>query len=53
MRYLLSQGFNRVIELGPGTALTNFMKRIDKSAQVLNLADMASLENKAKTLSQN
>jgi [acyl-carrier-protein] S-malonyltransferase len=44
MRYLLAQGFTRFIELGPGTALGGFMKRIDKSAQMLNVADVASLE---------
>lgn len=44
MRYLLAQGFTRFIELGPGTALTGFMKRIDKSATVVNVADVASLE---------
>jgi [acyl-carrier-protein] S-malonyltransferase len=44
MRYLLGQGFTRFIELGPGTALTGFMKRIDKNATVLNVADLASLE---------
>lgn len=44
MRYLLAQGFDRFIELGPGTALSGFMKRIDKNARMLNVADMASLE---------
>jgi [acyl-carrier-protein] S-malonyltransferase len=44
MRYLLAQGFTRFIELGPGTALSGFMKRIDKNAQMLNVADAASLE---------
>lgn len=44
MRYLLAQGFTRFIELGPGAALSGFMKRIDKSAQMLNVADAASLE---------
>jgi [acyl-carrier-protein] S-malonyltransferase len=44
MRYLLAQGFTRFIELGPGTALSGFMKRIDKSATMLNVADVASLE---------
>jgi [acyl-carrier-protein] S-malonyltransferase len=43
IRCLLGQGFTRFIELGPGTALTGFMKRIDKTAQVLNVADTASL----------
>jgi len=51
IRYLLSQGYTRFIELGPGTALTGFMKRIDKTAQVLNVADAASLENTVKALS--
>ncbi|HLX68519.1 MAG TPA: ACP S-malonyltransferase, partial [Verrucomicrobiae bacterium] len=50
MRYLLSQGFTRFIELGPGTALSGFMKRIDKNAQMLNVADMASLEATVKAL---
>ncbi|HUC84390.1 MAG TPA: ACP S-malonyltransferase [Candidatus Acidoferrales bacterium] len=44
MRVLLAQGFRRFIELGPGTALSGFMKRIDKSAHMLNVADAASLE---------
>lgn len=51
VRYLLAQGFTRFIELGPGTALTGFMKRIDKTAQVLNVADCASLELTVKALS--
>jgi [acyl-carrier-protein] S-malonyltransferase len=44
MRYLLAQGYTRFIELGPGTALNGFMKRIDKNAAMLNVADVASLE---------
>ena len=44
MRFLLAQGFTRFIELGSGTALSGFMKRIDKTAQMLNVADAASLE---------
>lgn len=50
MRYLLAQGFTRFIELGPGTALSGFMKRIDKTAQMLNVADAASLETAVKAL---
>lgn len=44
IRYLLAQGFTRFIELGPGTALSGFMKRINKEAQMLNVADVGSLE---------
>src|ERR1700679_2767887 len=50
MRYLLAQGFTRFIELGPGAALSGFMKRIDKSAQMLNVADVASLQTTVELL---
>lgn len=50
MRYLLAQGFTRFIELGPGAALSGFMKRIDKNAQMLNVADLPSLEAAVKAL---
>ena len=44
IRYLLGEGFARFIELGPGTALSGFLKRIDKEAQMLNIADVTSLD---------
>jgi len=49
---LLTQGYTRFIELGPGAALSGFMKRIDKTATMLNVADAASLEATAKALAQ-
>src|SRR5688500_2609874 len=52
IRYLIAQGFTRFIELGPGTALSGFMKRIDKNVQILNVADVASLQATAKELSK-
>jgi [acyl-carrier-protein] S-malonyltransferase len=52
MRYLLAQGFNRFIELGPGTTLSGFVKRIDKNAQVFNVADVPSLEATSKLLNK-
>jgi [acyl-carrier-protein] S-malonyltransferase len=51
IRYLLAQGFTRFIELGPGTALSGFVKRIDKTVMVLNVADVPSLESTIKALS--
>ena len=42
--------FERFIELGPGTALSGFMKRIDKNAQMLSVADPASLDATVKAL---
>src|SRR6266478_4107376 len=50
MRYLLGNGLTRFIELGPGTALSGFLKRIDKGAEELNVADMPSLEKTLKIL---
>jgi [acyl-carrier-protein] S-malonyltransferase len=50
MRYLLADGVTRFIELGPGTALSGFLKRIDKNAQTLNVADLASLEGTSAAL---
>ena len=44
IRYLLAESFTRFIELGPGTALSGFLKRIDKNARILNVSDIASLE---------
>ncbi len=48
MRYLLAQGFTRFIELGPGKALSGFMKRIDPAAQMLNVSDVPTLEATVK-----
>jgi len=51
MRYLLGQGYTRFIELGPGSALSGFMKRINKDAQMMNISDAGSLEQAVKALS--
>jgi [acyl-carrier-protein] S-malonyltransferase len=51
MRWLIGQGFTRFIELGPGTALSGFMKRIDKNVQLLSVADVPSLEATIQALS--
>lgn len=50
IRHLLADGFTRFIELGPGTALTGFLRRIDKSAQALQVSDLPSLEATAQAL---
>jgi [acyl-carrier-protein] S-malonyltransferase len=50
MRYLIAHGFTRFIELGPGRALSGFLRRIDKTAQVFNVEDLATLEATAKSL---
>jgi [acyl-carrier-protein] S-malonyltransferase len=50
MRYLIAHGCRRFIELGPGSALSGFLKRIDKSVEVFNVADVASLHNTCQAL---
>jgi [acyl-carrier-protein] S-malonyltransferase len=44
MQWLVSQGFTRFIELGPGNVLSGLMKRIDKSVEMLSVSDCATLE---------
>lgn len=51
IRHLIADGFTRFIELGPGNALTGFMRRIDRSLQIVNVADCASLEKAAAEIS--
>lgn len=50
IRYLLAQGFSRFIELGPGKALTGFLRRIDKTAEARNVSDLPSLEATVQAL---
>ena len=50
IRFLITQGFTRFIELGPGTALGGFLKRIDKNVQALNVGDVGSLEGTVKVM---
>jgi len=43
MRWLLAQGCQRFIELGPGTVLAGFFKRIEPSARVLSVHNAAAV----------
>jgi [acyl-carrier-protein] S-malonyltransferase len=43
MRYMLSQGVDTFIEVGPGKTLSGFMKKIDIHATVYNVEDLNSL----------
>jgi [acyl-carrier-protein] S-malonyltransferase len=44
VRYLIDQGFTRFIELGPGSALSGFVKRIDKNVRTYTVADVPTLQ---------
>lgn len=43
MRQLLADGFNRFVEVGPGTVLTGFLKKIDRGIEALGTQDVESL----------
>ncbi|MCG3149951.1 MAG: Malonyl CoA-acyl carrier protein transacylase [Verrucomicrobiae bacterium] len=43
MQWLVAEGYTRFIELGPGNVLSGLMKRIDKSVEMFNVCDCASL----------
>ena len=50
IRHLMDEGFTRFIELGPGNALTGFMRRIDRELEVYNISDCESLEKTVNAL---
>ena len=50
IRKMIADGVDTFIEIGPGKALTGFMKKIDKDVRVFNVEDIASLENTISNL---
>lgn len=44
IRKMLADGIDTFVEVGPGKALSGFIKKITKDAAVYNVEDMASLE---------
>lgn len=44
IRNMIDAGISTFIELGPGKALTGFMKRIDKTVTVVNVENVESLD---------
>jgi len=47
IRKMIADGVDVFVEIGPGSTLRGFVKKIDKSVKLLNVEDMASL---AKTM---
>jgi len=41
---MISMGVKRFVEIGPGNVLTGLIKRIDRSVELINVSDVASLE---------
>ncbi|QGU96664.1 ACP S-malonyltransferase [Clostridium bovifaecis] len=44
IKNMIKNGINTFIEIGPGKALSGFVKKIDRSVKVLNVEDLASLK---------
>ena len=50
MKVFLEQGLTQFIEFGPGKVLAGLMRRIDRSAKVISVTDVPSLEAAIETL---
>jgi [acyl-carrier-protein] S-malonyltransferase len=50
VRNMAAQGADTFIELGPGKALTGFVKRTVKGVNILNVEDLSSLDKTMKKL---
>lgn len=53
INHMIDSGVDTFIEVGPGKALRGFVKKIDKSASLLNVEDMDSLQNTIDKIKSN
>ena len=52
IEYMLSQGVDTFVEIGPGKALSGMVKKIDRQAKVFNVSDAQTLEETLIALKQ-
>ena len=50
IRYMINQGVDTIIEVGPGKVLSGFVRKIDRSIQLYQIEDMESLKKTVKAL---
>ncbi len=50
MEAMLADGVDTFIEIGPGRTLAGFMRKIDRTARVLNIEKLADVEKAVETL---
>ncbi|GEA30061.1 ACP S-malonyltransferase [Clostridium diolis] len=53
INHMIDSGVDTFIEVGPGKALRGFVKKINKSASLLNVEDMDSLKNTIDKIKSN
>lgn len=53
VKNMIKDGINVFIEIGPGKALSGFVKKIDKTVRVLNIEDLDSLNATIEALNMN
>ena len=53
IRYMLSNGVDTFVEIGPGKALSGFIKRIDRSAKIYNVSDIEGYKALLQDLKNN
>lgn len=44
IRYMLAQGVDTLVEIGPGKVLSGFVKKIDNSVKTFSIEDVETLE---------
>lgn len=50
IRNMIDMGVDKFVEVGPGRALSGFVKRIDRKLTILNIQDLESLKNAIEKL---
>lgn len=53
VKYMLDNGVDTFVEIGPGKVLTSFVKKINREAKCININDVQSFENTISELGKN
>lgn len=53
IKYMIENGVDTFVEIGPGKTLTGFVKKVDKNLNCININDVASLESAIENLKNN